>query len=203
MIDLEDSAKLGLVSLKQTCELLEGVAATLPTFKPMRTEVDWESRLGVARAGAIRALIQESVAVFGEGVAEMEAGRFEQELVSAREGMGEKVDAIKRITREKGYESERVLQIEAAGFRTLGGLLEMFVPAVLADEPNREEKKLRQLLPREFFQRPGEYEEDRDEAIRRMTPYQRLLCVTDYVSGMTDGFAVELYQRLSGIKLPG
>jgi dGTPase len=80
--------------------------------------------------------------------------------------------------------------------------LDAFVPAVLADTPNKEEKKLRQLLPLEYFQRPGPYLEDRDEAIRRLTPYQRLLCVTDYVSGMTDGFAVELYQRLSGIKLP-
>jgi dGTPase len=95
-----------------------------------------------------------------------------------------------------------VLQIEAAGFRTLGGLLDRFAPAVLADTPNREEEKLRQLLPLEFFQRPGPYVESRKDAIERLNPYQRLLCVTDYVSGMTDGFAVELYQRLSGIKLP-
>jgi dGTPase len=35
-----------------------------------------------------------------------------------------------------------------------------------------------------------------------MTPYERLLAITDYVSGMTDRFAVQLYQRLSGIRLP-
>ncbi len=208
VIDLEDSAKLGLIPLEQACELLEELTATRAesrdsgerTSKP---RLDKESRLGVARARAIHMLINECVAVFKEHIREIEEGGFEQELISARQDVRARVKTIKRITREKGYESERVLQIEAAGFRTLGGLLEMFVPAVLANEPNREEKKLRQLLPREFFQRPGEYEEDRDEAIRRMTPYQRLLCVTDYVSGMTDGLAVELYQRLSGIKLPG
>jgi len=42
---------------------------------------------------------------------------------------------------------------------------------------------------------------ERDAAIERLTKYQRLLCVTDSISGMTDGFAVELFQRLSGIKL--
>ncbi|HZH77284.1 MAG TPA: dNTP triphosphohydrolase [Archangium sp.] len=202
VIDLEDSAKLGLVSLQTACELLEGVAATQPKFKPMDTQVDWESRLGVARAGAIFALIRTSVEEFAESVEKMEGGRFEQELVSVRREVGEKVKAIKRITKEKGYQSERVLQIEAAGFRTLGGLLDMFASAVLADRPSKEEKKLRQLLPLEFLQRPGPYQEDRNKAIEPMTPYQRLLCVTDYVSGMTDGFAVELYQRLSGIKLP-
>ena len=54
----------------------------------------------------------------------------------------------------------------------------------------------------EFLQRPGAHEPDRNKAIASLSPYQRLLCVTDYISGMTDGFAVELYQRLSGIKLP-
>jgi len=43
---------------------------------------------------------------------------------------------------------------------------------------------------------------ERDATIERLTKYQRLLCVTDSISGMTDGFAVELFQRLSGIKLP-
>jgi dGTPase len=205
VIDLEDSAKLGLVPSEQACELLEGVAATHPRFeqkKERKRQGDWESVLGVARAGAIFALIQSCVAVFSESVEAMEEGSFEQDLVSARAEVGAKVEEIKHITRARGYESERVLQIEAAGFRTLGGLLEMFAPAVLADRPDREEKKLRQLLPLEYLQRPGEYEQERDKAIERMTPYQRLLCVTDYVSGMTDGFAVDLYQRLSGIKLP-
>jgi dGTPase len=188
--------------METVCTLMEGVAAMQPNFKPLKDKVDWESRLGRARAGAVFALIQECVTAFAENVGAMEAGRFEQSLVSARPEASGKLEAITTITREKGYWSERVLQIEAAGFRTLGGLLDLFAPAVLADTPNREEKKLRQLLPLEFFQRPGPYQEDRDQAIERLNPYQRLLCVTDYVSGMTDGFAVELYQRLSGIKLP-
>ncbi|HYO54806.1 dGTP triphosphohydrolase [Archangium sp.] len=202
LIDLEDSAKLGLIPMEEACTLLESVAAMQANFRPLKEKVDWESRLGVARAGAVFVLIQECVAAFEENVEAMEAGRFERSLVSARPEVDRKLKVITDITRKKGYESERVLQIEAAGFKTLGGLLDMFAPAVLADTPDREQKKLRQLLPLEFFQRPGPYLENRDEAIERLTPYQRLLCVTDYVSAMTDGFAVELYQRLSGIKLP-
>ncbi|QRN97994.1 dNTP triphosphohydrolase [Archangium violaceum] len=202
IIDLEDSGKLGLIPMETVCSLMEDVAAMQSSFKPLKDRVDWESRLGRARAGAIFALIQECVTAFAEHVMEMEAGSFERSLVSARPEADARLKTITNITREKGYWSERVLQIEAAGFRTLGGLLDRFAPAVLADTPNREEEKLRQLLPLEFFQRPGPYVESRKEAIERLNPYQRLLCVTDYVSGMTDGFAVDLYQRLSGIKLP-
>ncbi|WP_052419697.1 dGTP triphosphohydrolase [Hyalangium minutum] len=210
VIDLEDSAMLGLIPMDTACSLLEGLArmkesgpsAQEPPPEGPQTELQSESRLGVLRSGAIGVLIQECVAVFSETVQEMEQGRWEKSLVSVRESMSSRVDAIRNITREKGYQSERVLQIESAGFKTLGGLLDMFASSIVTDAPNKEEKKLRQLLPLEFLQRPGGHELDRNKAISNLTPYQRLLCVTDYISGMTDGFAVELYQRLSGIKLP-
>jgi dGTPase len=201
VIDLEDSAMLGLIPHEQACALLEGVMGKRDFPSPSE-ELQPESRLGVLRSGAIGALIQECVGVFSQAVEQMEQGQWEQSLVSARDGMNSKLDEIKHITRQKGYESERVLQIESAGFKTLGGLLEMFAPAVVASSPNKEEKKLRQLLPLEFLQRPGAPLQDRGEAIARLSPYQRLLSVTDYISGMTDSFAVELFQRLSGIKLP-
>jgi len=36
----------------------------------------------------------------------------------------------------------------------------------------------------------------------QLAAYDRTLVATDYVSGMTDSFAVELYQRIRGISLP-
>ncbi|WP_371745472.1 dGTP triphosphohydrolase [Myxococcus sp. CA033] len=204
VIDLEDSAKLGLIPTKDACELLDKV---LPS--PVKGEVrpppaHPETRMAQARARAIGVLIQACVRVFLEHVEAMEAGEWETPLVSARDEVRVPLKVIKELTRRQGYESERVLQIESAGFKTLGGLLDMFAGAVVTDTPNREEKKLRQLLPLELFQRPDNplKSEDIGEALARLSMYQRLLCVTDYISGMTDGFAVELYQRLSGIKLP-
>ncbi|WP_241759170.1 dGTP triphosphohydrolase [Pyxidicoccus parkwayensis] len=209
VIDLEDSAKLGLIPMETACKLLEQVLPPPPSSKPQRPPpAHLETRMAQARARAIGLLIPACVKVFLAHAEEMERGEWETPLVSADKDVREQLDEIKRITRRLGYESERVLQIESAGFKTLGGLLDMFALAVVTDSPNREERKLRQLLPMESFQRPEFAEADqkkppeRDAAIERLTKYQRLLCVTDYISGMTDGFAVELFQRLSGIKLP-
>jgi dGTPase len=201
IIDLEDSAMLGLVPMQEACALLEDVARMGKGYIPS-PELQAESRLSTLRASAIGVLNAECVAVFSETVEQMEQGRWEQSLASARKEVKEKRKALTEVTRKKGYESERVLQIESAGFKTLGGLLDMFATAIVARKPNKEESKLLQLLPMEFLQRPGAHEPDRNKAIAGLSPYQRLLCVTDYISGMTDGFAVELYQRLSGIKLP-
>jgi dGTPase len=201
IIDLEDSTMLGLIPHKQACALLEGIAGKKDPSKSSEP-LQPEGRLGVLRSLAIGKLIIECVDVFSEAVESMEQGQWEQSLVSARAPIDKQLDKIKTLTRQRGYESERVLQIESAGFKTLGGLLEMFGSAVMTDTPNKEEKKLRQLLPLEFLQRPGPTQPDRGQALAQLSPYQRLLCVTDYISGMTDGFAVELFQRLSGIKLP-
>ncbi|WP_244224596.1 dGTP triphosphohydrolase [Corallococcus sicarius] len=205
VIDLEDSAKLGLLPMQQACELLESLLPEAPRSRPSR---HLETRMAQARAMAIGELIPACVSAFLEHAAALEAGTLETSLRSLRPEVKKKLGAITDLTRRYGYESERVLQIESAGFKTLGGLLEMFACAVVAEAPNREERKLRQLMPLECFQRPefaaadDEAPPERDEAIRRLSPYRRLLCVTDYISGLSDSRAVELFQRLSGIKLP-
>jgi dGTPase len=84
----------------------------------------------------------------------------------------------------------------------------MFYAALCSPRDVSKDKKLRKLLPRDLFWRPEKNPRARgdrdpiDFALEFMTPYERLLAVTDYVSGMTDRFAVQLFQTLSGIRLP-
>ena len=84
-----------------------------------------------------------------------------------------------------------MLQIESAGFEILGGLLAKFVPALLTPESERTKahKKLVQIVPKQYAAGTSDYE--------------CLLGVTDYISGMTDSFALTLFRRLNGIELPG
>ena len=84
----------------------------------------------------------------------------------------------------------------------------MFYAGLCTPDIPARDNKLKLLLPLEFLRRPGKKYAHSDKGspdfyLDLMTPYQRVLAVTDYVSGMTDSFAVNLYQRLSGIKLPG
>ena len=117
--------------------------------------------------------------------------------------------AAKNLAREKVYRHERVLQIEYAGYQTIGGLLEMLYAALCESGDGAKQEKLRNLFPLDFLKRPRNSSfsasEERDPAsfyLVFMTQYERLLAVTDYVSGMTDRFAVQLFQRFSGIRLP-
>jgi dGTPase len=117
-------------------------------------------------------------------------GRFEQDLAGASR-FAPGLKAIATLSRERIYATPSVLQIEAAGFEILGGLLGKIVPALVKPEADRSaaDRKIAQIIPQQFS--------------RGTTPYARLLGATDYISGMTDGFALKLFRRLHGIELPG
>jgi dGTPase len=56
------------------------------------------------------------------------------------------------------------------------------------------EKMLLQLLPAQFLG---------PERAPHPEPYRRFLRVTDFIAGMTDSYAVDLYRKRPGIDLPG
>jgi dGTPase len=151
---------------------------------------DDAGRVEYLRARAIGNLIHAAVDVFKQRYADIMEGRFEQDLV----GGGRFAADLKRIStasRTQIYATPAVLQIEAAGYDILGGLLNKIVPPLLSPEAGRSNahKKILQILPRQFT--------------AGSTPYERLLAATDFISGMTDSYALTLFRRLHGMELPG
>ncbi len=104
-------------------------------------------------------------------------------------------EEIEDLQRKHVFNNERVLRVEAAGFRVIGGLLEAFFGAACdvakaGDRASAESRKLFALLPDEYKGRMSD------------SAYTRLQRVTDYICGMTDRYAVELYRNILGTSLP-
>lgn len=91
--------------------------------------------------------------------------------------------AFKRI-----YRSKEVLDVEIAGYQIIRFILKALIEAV--EKPNNEYSKI--LLNRI----PEQYEVDAE------TCYERILAVLDFVSGMTDVYALDLYRKITGMSLP-
>ena len=88
-----------------------------------------------------------------------------------------------------------MVEIEACGFEVIGGLLEAFVGAINAKATKSETGKVRtRTLLSLMLKTKADLEQ--------LSAYERVLLATDFVSGMTDSFAVDLYQRIRGISLP-
>jgi dGTPase len=99
------------------------------------------------------------------------------------------LEEINKVTIKRIYNHETVVKIELAGYEVMNALLASFIPAVLGSSPSHREKKVLKLLPAQFR---GEND----------TAYEKALSVVDFISGMTDSYAMELYKNLRGISLP-
>ena len=81
-----------------------------------------------------------------------------------------------------------VVDIELAGFQVITTLLELMTEAVCHPE-----KAYSQLLINRVSQ---QY----DIGAERL--YDRIMAVLDYISGMTDVYALDLYRKINGMSLP-
>jgi dGTPase len=192
IVDLEDGFRLGRVSFDEAHELMLPIA--YPRGRQTGSSYDLiddnEGRIEYLRARSIGNLIRSVVDVFKWRYNAIMQGDFESDLVSQCH-MAEQLKKISALSRSQIYTTPAVLQIEAAGFEILGGLLGKFVPALLTPEAERSRahQKLVQLVPRQFAS--------------GTTAYERLLGATDFISSMTDSSALTLFRRLNGIELPG
>ena len=194
LVDLEDGFRLGHVTAADAEALYRSVLTEGNQPKRLDDIATPMRRIQFLRTLAIGSAIDACAELFLAREAEIVAATFDEPLIDAIPG-GRAWDEIIRISRERIYNTARGVEIEAAGFEVLGGLLDVFVSALneFTVHPQRSTKLL-QLVPAETLG-PGRQP--------LASPYERLLRMLDFVSGMTDSYAVSLYKKVRGISLPG
>ena len=196
IVDLEDAARIGFVPYATAELLLADLAGDRVSGGRLGRLHDPKERLEYLRAKAIGRLLESAAGVFLENEERILDGRFDEELLD-QSPLAVPLQAVLRVAKEHIYVARPALEIETAGFEVLGGLLSLFVTAVEAaagfGRLTARERMLLQLLPEQFLGHGGEPDTD---------PYVRLLQVADFVAGMTDSYAVDLYRKLKGIDLP-
>ncbi|WP_345891652.1 hypothetical protein [Ruminococcus sp. OA3] len=111
------------------------------------------------------------------------------------------MEALGDIAHRYAFTSQPILKLEVAAGTILTFLLDKLVPAAVhydCSEPiDMMEGKMISLISDNYLQTYHTYAKGKSE---REKLYLRLLLVTDFVSGMTDSYAKNLYQELNGIQ---
>ena len=194
IMDIEDAHKLKILTFEETKQLLLGFfeeEIQKSIIKRITDEelTDENEQVVYMRACAIGKLENVCAEAFLKHEQEILDGTFQGELidyVTDRER-----EAYKRCTEtayKKIYHSKPVIDIELAGYRIINTLMEQMTEAAV--HPERFYSK--QLLCRVSSQ----YDIHSDNL------ETRLMAVIDFVSGMTDVFALDFYQKLNGTSLP-
>src|SRR5574343_16233 len=198
IVDLEDAARLGYVPYKDAECLLADLAGNTINGSRLDRLHDPKERLEYLRAKAIGRLLESAAAVFLENEEAILSGDFDDELLE-QSPIAVPLQAVLKLAKDTIYTARPALEIETAGFEVLGALLGLFTQAVEAKAGvegvrfTTRERMLMKLLPAQFLGHAGEPDPD---------PYVRLLQVADFVAGMTDSYAVDMFHKLKGFDLP-
>ncbi|MDO4497958.1 MAG: deoxyguanosinetriphosphate triphosphohydrolase [Bacteroidales bacterium] len=192
IMDIEDAHNLRLLSHKTVVELLleffEGELQA-KVRRGVGHIVDENEQIQYLRSRVIGLLVTECSRVFREHEDEILEGRFNSPLITLIDEVPAK--AYKHCTEvafTRIYNSSDVVDIEVAGHQIISVLLDKFLDAVI--HPHKAYSQL--LLDRV----PLQYE------MRSESVYSRILAVLDYISGMTDVYALDLYRKIYGMSLP-
>ena len=194
IMDIEDAHKLKIISYEETMSLLLGF------FPPKDQEhiqqriieegvTDNNEKVVYLRACVIGKLENECVQVFLEHEEEILCGTFTGSLIDHISPMQQEAyQRCIKLSVNRIYKSRPVLDVELSGYQIMQTLLEKFIGAAV--HPKRFYSK--HLISRVSSQ----YDIDAPDL------ETRLMAIIDYISGMTDVYALEVYQKISGISLP-
>jgi dGTPase len=190
IIDLEDGCRMGLISFNDTVDLLAPILGSKLDRQKLSTTPGLNEKLGVLRALTIGELIEASTEVFLDNEKTILDGSFDSALTSLCK-FRDALNIIEKVSIEKIYRTQSVVEIEASGHEVLPGLLHEFVTAGMElsnANASKKNKNLALLFPEEVRL-----------AIHGANTYTILRNVIDFVSGLTDRHALSLYRKIKGI----
>ena len=194
IMDIEDAHKLHLLSFDETADLLLGFVdeATREGIRQRLKDeevTDENEQVVYMRACAVGILERECVDAFVNHEESILAGTLTGSLIDhISTPQREAYRRCSTVSKAKIYRSKPVLDVELSGYKIMETLMEALIDAAV--EP---EKYHSQQLIRRFS---SQYD------IHNPSLEKRIMAVIDYISGMTDVYALDIYQKINGISLP-
>lgn len=196
IIDMEDAHRLGIVSTKDCEELFFQLIRsenpdTARVEQKLKSITNENERISYLRAKVINALINKTLELYREHFSSILDGTLDCALLDLYKIENSALQHIEDFSIEKIYQHKAVVEIENAGYNVMYELLDHFIPSITKakDQLKSYDKMALKLLPKQF-----KYDGD-------STDYQKVLGVIDFVSGMTDNYATDLYRKIKGIDI--
>lgn len=194
IMDIEDAHKLKILSFENTADLFlnffeeEGQVRIRQRIAE-EGMTDLNEMVVYMRACVIGILVQECVKAFVAHEEEILRGEFSGCLIDhISERQRNAYGRCTALSYEKIYRSKPVLDVELAGYKIMETLMDQMTEAIT--HPDRYYSK--QLICRVSSQ----YDIDSPDL------ETRIMAMIDYISGMTDVYALDVYQKINGISLP-
>ena len=206
--DIEDGVKLGIISIEKIKEIFNENLSTnkdevLNDLSKIENNLSQGKNIDPSlivqkfRISTQRIMIQEVINSFIENYDDIMNGELENELIdiSKAKDIRNSYKKLQSIV----FNDKSILKKEIAGWEAVYGLLKIFVTASKSENfrstGNNYESRLYNIIStshRKVYEDVEKYTNQE---------YKKLQLVVDFITGMTDSYAINLFQELKGIKL--
>lgn len=196
ILDMEDAHKRNII---QTSDIDRHFTAFFSEDRPeeawfferrdhiFKTVTDSNERMAFLRATVINKLVDCVSSVFVENYDSIMSGTFQKSLISQLPELeNNALEACRTFSVPNIYRHPSVVKIEVTGYNIIGSLMNEFMDAVMHPESGYH-RRLMSIIPDQF-------KTEKDDL------YSKIQVVLDYISNMTDLYAVQLYKDLRGIE---
>lgn len=192
MMDIEDAHKLKILTTQETKELYACFfsAERLNRIHQIcQLVTDTNEQIAYLRSSAIGVLTRACVETFVEHEEEILSGSFQGPLIKQiASPVREAYKQCSETAFEKIYCAKDVLDIELAGYQVITTLVDLMIEAVRYPHKAYSQLLINRVSHQYDMQAP--------------TLYGKIQAVLDYISGMTDVYALDLYRKINGNSLP-
>ena len=194
IMDIEDAHKLRILSFDETMRLLLGFFDDDQQRRILQRIddegiTDNNEKVVYLRACTIGRLESECARAFVEHESEILDGNLHGCLIDhIAPPVRDAYRHCTEISYRRIYNSKPVLDVELSGYKIMETLMEALIEAAVSPEKFHSEQ-LRKRFSNQYDINSDDFE-------------TRVMAVIDFISGMTDVFALDIYQKIQGISLP-
>ena len=194
--DIEDARKFGLISWQEAEDALLPAAEKLGNFSKdeFGRIKESKSRLKFLRSTAALAMVDHCAQAFVRNEEKILAGEMTESLLSTSR-MRDIEKTLREINQAKIYHMYKKIKAETGAYEVIKSILTNFSDGI----ENRVKHKSNQSERSQSLLRLIDHTCANFSA--QTNPYDLYIGLIDYLSGMTDRYAVDIFETLSGRKL--
>ncbi len=197
VMDVEDGFNKDWYTYSGIKNYLKGVPELDKLFEyldAIEGEGDEITRMVKLRIGVIANLVESALKKFLDNLDKISNGDYHTELLE--DNLLSK--KLKAICDEMIFPKREILQLEVTGHSVISGLLDHYID-FLFNKDKHYKKRAKGMISGGLV-RSMKIDTLIDD-FENFTPYTNLQIIVDFISGMTDQFALDQYQRISGQKI--
>jgi len=196
LIDIVDAIELNIVEINEAIPLYERILGKVKIEEIISNSILNDTR----KVSKLTALSMNELTLCAGNLFNKNIDRFLNKnevrkiksLIELDTELSDSITTFKNFARKHIFSENNKRKLEIAANKILGDLLEHFVNAVIDLDKNEEDKishKSRHILEIMGIYRPT----------KSSSLYEKIRAVIDFISGMTDRYAVSLFQQLNGM----